>query len=461
MRKILGLFCILALAFGSLAAFAQLQEASTQSRLVMKGPDNHVFAAYKAQNHLTPALNNLIKQQQKGAAFHNCTGFISIPCFNSWFITGYRNSVYTYSMVGHSPRAGGMTFIPNTVIPVVLNLNAPSCGGTCYAFDPSVANGPMDNNLSDVQLETQGPIWTSATYNPGGGAGFHSDTGQFSDTTLRASFGQPTNGWHTPLSAPAFGASFTGNLTWNANFQLADWVCFGGETPPCTSFPVVNINTIANVVFPGALAADISVSTLVPILITDFLTAYDPSNGGCCILGFHSANPGPEGGNAVQVWTWATFIPHGPTHGFTNPFFPFGQDSFVMSHEVTELYHDPFVQTTGTLVSPWIDGSVSFAQANLETGDVVEAMADVDSDWPVPLTTTNGPYTYHTQTEATLQWFTRNPQAPQTGPGPAVYSWPRKATLNNGHPCPSQTFVYGEGPAGFFFDDGSGTGQCH
>ena len=43
--------------------------------------DNHVFAAYKAQNHLTPALNNLIKQQQKGAAFHNCAGFNQHPLF--------------------------------------------------------------------------------------------------------------------------------------------------------------------------------------------------------------------------------------------------------------------------------------------------------------------------------------------------------------------------------------------
>jgi hypothetical protein len=106
------------------------------------------------------------------------------------------------------------------------------------------------------------------------------------------------------------------------------------------------------------------------------------------------------------------------------------------------LYNDPFVNT---LVSPWVDGSVSFAQANLETGDAVEAMADVDAIYHVPL----GGFTYHVQNEALLQWFTRNPGAPAVGPGPGVYSWPNTNTLNNGHNPAG--WVYGEGPAGFFF----------
>jgi hypothetical protein len=129
-----------------------------------------------------------------------------------------------------------------------------------------------------------------------------------------------------------------------------------------------------------------------------------------------------------------------------------------LSHETSELYHDPFVNT---LVSPWIDGSATFAQGNLETGDVIEAMHDADSDYHVQLTTTGGPYTYHTQNEALLPWFTRNPEGPPVGPGPGVYSWPDTNTLNNGHPCNTQTFVYGEGPGGFYADDGSSTGQCH
>jgi len=261
--------------------------------------------------------------------------------------------------------------------------------------------------------------------------------------------------WHTTLNAPTFPSVHYIELLYYNN---GDWACYSGLLPPCTSsgdFPVVNINSISNIfeqiLGPGGENVP---STEVPIILTDFVTAFIPgSGGGCCVLGYHSAQPGNEGGNSVLVWTWATFIPQSSN----NPFAPFGYDTFVLSHEMSELYHDPFVDT---LVSPWIDGSASFAQANLETGDAIEAMNDVDSDYHVPLVTTGGTYTYHTQNEAILQWFTRNPEGPPVGPGPGVYSWPNTNTLNNGHPCTSQTFVYGEGPAGFYADDGSSNGQC-
>ena len=460
MRKIAGLLSLV-VAFGTVAGFAADQKVFLKSTthgtavrgaIPMKGPDHYSFARLKAQNHLSARMNQLIQQQQKGAAFHNCSGFISIPCFSSWFITGYRNSVYSYSMIGHSPKAGGTTSIPNEVIPLELQLIGPDNVTVIYDQDPSA---PQDLGLSDVSLLTQGPIWNDTTTYPGGG-GLPADTGQFVDTTFRASFhGVKAANWHTPLDPPTFPTKhYVGQLFYNNG----DWACFNGELPPCTSFQVVNINSISNI-FEQILSPtqEDPPSTEVPFILTDFVTAFIPNNGGCCVLGFHSAQPGNEGGNSVLVWGWATYIPQSSN----NPFAPFGYDSFVSSHEMSELYHDPFVQTTGTLVSPWVDGSASFGQANLETGDAIEAMKDVDSDYHVPLVTTGGAYTYHTQNEALLPWFTRNPKAPQQGPGPGVYSWPNTNTLNNGHPCVTQGFVYGEGPAGFVFDDGSSTGQCH
>jgi hypothetical protein len=460
MRKIVGPIIVLAVTLAMVAGLAASQRVvvvkstthgtAVRHALTMKGPDHYSFARYKAQNHLSSQMNQLIRRQQAGAAFHNCSGFLSIPCFNSWLITGYRNSVYSYSMVGHSPKAGGTTGIPNEVIPLELFLIGPDGVTVIYDQDPGK---PQDLGLSDVDLLTQGPLYNATTTYPGG-VGLPADTGQFVDTTLRASFnGVKKANWHTPLNPPTFPTvHYIGQLF----FNNGDWACFGGETPPCTSFQVVNINAISNI-FAQILgpSQEDPPSTEVPIIVTDFVTAFAGSN--CCILGFHNAQPGNEGGNSVLVWTWATYI----AQSVSNPFDPFGFDTFVMSHEVSELYHDPFVQTTGTLISPWIDGSVSFAQANLETGDAIEAMSDSASDFHVPLTTTGGPYTYHTQNEALLQWFGRNPQAPQTGPGPGVYSWPDTNTLNNGHPCASQDFVVGEGPAGFFADDGSTTGQCH
>jgi hypothetical protein len=461
MRKISLLLTVLALTFGAMAGFAATRVVlrstthgtPVRGRIQVNGPDNHALSAYKAQNHLSLAMNNLIKTQQRGPAYHNCSGFISIPCFNSWFITGYRDSVYSYSMVGHSPRAGGTTGIPNEVIPLELQLIGPDGVTVLYDFDPSA---PQDLGLSDVSLETQGPLWNATTTYPGD-ANLPPDTGQFVDTVIRASFnGVKAANWHTTLNPPTFPINhYVGQLFYNNG----DWACISGLTPPCTSsgdFPVVNINSISNI-FEQILspAQENPPSTEVPIILTDFVTAFIPGpGGGCCVLGFHSAQPGNEGGNSVLVWTWATYI----AQSSNNPFAPFGYDTFVLSHETSELYHDPFVNT---LVSPWIDGSATFAQGNLETGDVIEAMHDADSDYHVQLTTTGGPYTYHTQNEALLPWFTRNPEGPPVGPGPGVYSWPDTNTLNNGHPCNTQTFVYGEGPGGFYADDGSSTGQCH
>ena len=457
MRKVAGLLCILALTFGAVASFGATKKVFLKStthgtpvKTVMKitGTDNHVFAAYKAQNHLTPALNKLIANQQRGAQYKNCSGFLSIPCFDSWFITGTRNSIYPYSMVGQNPTAGGTTALNNEVIGLELWLIGPDNTTIIYDQNP---NTPQDLGLSDVQLETQGPIWDASTTYPGGG-GLPADKGQFVDTVFRASFnGVKKASWHTPLNPPRFP---TTNYIGVLYFNNDDW-----ELACCdqngNNFPVVNINSISSI-FSQVIGptGENNPSTEIPIILTDYVTAFIPS-GGCCVLGFHSANPGNEGGNSVQVWTWATYIPQSSP----NPFAPFGYDSFVMSHEVSELYHDPFVQTTGTLVSPWVDGSASFGQANLETGDAIEAMADADSDWHVPLTTTGGPYTYHTQNEALLPWFTRNPIGPAClgigggyvyNCGPGIYSWPNTATLNAGHD-PASPYGYGEGAAGFFF----------
>lgn len=238
-------------------------------------------------------------------------------------------------------------------------------------------------------------------------------------------------------------------------FNNGDWTCFFGSGPPCASgdFPVVNISTISNN-FTFILSVEAPANSTVPIIVTDFLTAFEPSSGNCCVLGFHTAQTGVVDPAGILVWTWGTFIPHAGSNGFTNPFGVFGNDTMVLSHELSELYNDPFVNTS---VSPWVDGGVSFAQANLETGDVIEGMNAADVIYNVPLMPGGNPYTYTLQNVALLQWFTRNPLGPVTGPGPGVYSWPNTHTLNNGHnpagPCAPNPgcWTYGEGSAGFFF----------
>jgi hypothetical protein len=478
MRKILGLLCLLVLYFG-VADYAIAQ--GTRTRLAtptttgsqppagsvkLVGPDDHSFVKLKAQNHLSSALNQMLSRERSGTGgtmsdpgIKNGTAD-TIPYFNSWFITGSRNSIYPYSMVGHSPSNGGTTGVNNEVLTLGLLLCGPGQGYTCnfpgnpvnpglFYFDPGFTlNDPQG---TDEQLVVQSPLYDATTTYPGPPA----DTGQIVDTAQRTEFSsERTADWHTPLNTPAVNpaGAYYGVLS----YDNGDWTYFCG-TLVCP-FPAANINTLS-LYFGELLAVQNPPNSTFPIILTDYITAYDPSNFSCCVLGFHTDQAGvnPPGPTAILVWTWGTFIPHAGSNGLGNPFGAFGNDVMVLTHEISETYNDPFVNTN---VAPWVDGSVSFAQGNLETGDTIEAMAPADVIYNTPLTTTGGPYTYTLQNVALLQWFTRDPF--NSGP----YSWPNEGSLShNLHPpnfnalgstaacsaSPLSCWFYGEGSAGFFF----------
>ena len=453
MRKLLCSLTILALIFATVQGFAAsgkkiwVAPRTTSGKPVPKGSikfygyDSHKLAQYKTLNKLSYAMNQKLRNQGLGAKKNSyVNGTVdTIPYFSSWFITGSRNSVYPYSMVGHSPSAGGTTRVNTVIIPVTSVLTVG--GAIMYTFDPNVATDPQGD---DITLTAASPLFDATTTYPGP----PSETGQFSDSHQRVAFRTTAAAnWHTVLNnqgVPGFGTMF---LEWNNG----DWACISGNTPPCDpttgDFPIFNINTISKA-FQFFLTVSKPPNTTFTIFVTDWLTAFVPG-GGCCVLGFHSAQAGIQDPAGVSVWTWGTFIPHNPDNGFSNPFAPFGDDTIILSHEIDETYNDPFVQVGGTRVSPWVDGSVRFAQANLETGDVIEGMAAADVVYNVNLPVGGG-YTYTVQNVANLEWFTRNPF------NGGIYSFPNQGTLSHaphpvgctlGPPC----WNYGQGSAGFFF----------
>lgn len=457
MRKLLFLLTILALTFAAVGGFAATNEKvykyvpkTTSGKPIpagsikFEGHDPASLAQFKAQNHLSYAMNQKIKNAAllaKKNTYINGT-IDTVPYFSSWYITGNRNSIYPYSMAGQDPSAGGTTGINNQIIPLVSVLTV--AGVRVYTFDPTVANDPQG---SDISLFGQSPLYDDTTTYPGPPP----QTGQIVDTAQRTAFrATAAANWHTKLNAPHFsGVIWVQTLEWNNG----DWACISGLTPPCNpsnDFPVFNINTISNN-FAFILSAESPPNNTVPIIITDWLTAFENNNPmACCVLGYHSTQPGIADPSGVLVWTWGTYIPYAADNGFTNPFGGFGYNSMVLSHEIAELVNDPFVASGGTSVSPWVDGSVSFAQGNLEVGDVIEGMSLADVVYDVPLTTTGGPFTFNLQNTALLEWFTRNPF------NGGIYSWPNEGTLshsphNPGTCAGGATWAYGQGSAGFFF----------
>ena len=442
MRKVLCLLTLLALTFAAVGGFAATKTTKVVPKTTSGKPyptitnvvfDNYKLPQFKAINRLNSATNYAMRNygmKAKAGSYINGTAN-TIPYFGSWFITGARNSVYPYSMVGHSPSAGGTTGVNNQLIPLITVLT--TGGVTQYVFDPTINNDPQG---SDVSLVAQSPLYDATTTYPGPPV----ETGQYVDSHQRVSFrATAAANWHTPLNPPIN----SGNV-WVQTLESnnGDWTLACGN--PC--FPVFNINTISNN-FEFILSVENPANTVVPIIVTDYLTAFDPSSGGCCILGYHTAENNTDiNGPGVRVWTWGTFIPN----SVNNPFGAFGRSTMVLSHEVDELYNDPFVQTGGTAVSPWVDGSVSFAQANLETGDAIEAMSAADVITIVPLNTSGGAYNFSMQNVPTLEWFTRNPF------NGGIYSWPNENTLNQsphvqGSCANGPTWAYGQGSAGFYF----------
>jgi len=140
----------------------------------------------------------------------------------------------------------------------------------------------------------------------------------------------------------------------------------------------------------------------------------------CCIGGFHSLDF--EAGDANNGKLPRLFVMNYST--WDQPIFrdPTVLDVTGLSHEISEIYNDPFVAFDGVHdVTPWWLAPNGNCQNDLEVGDVVEGLPHQ----VFPMTMPNG-FTYHPQNEALLQWFEF--QSPSTGINGA-YSYPDITTL--------------------------------
>jgi hypothetical protein len=111
--------------------------------------------------------------------------------------------------------------------------------------------------------------------------------------------------------------------------------------------------------------------------------------------------------------------------------FRFGAgDITALSHEMSELFNDPFVDAFGDNFTPWWKAPNGLCQDNRETGDVIENLPD--QVFPI---TMHG-FTYHPQNEALLPYFEF--QQPPSNAIDGAYSYPDTSVLSG--PSAPQNF---------------------
>jgi hypothetical protein len=351
----------------------------------------------------------------------NWVGQFTAPGYDP---NGNPQSVWPFSMVGHSPQSGISTRIRAPIIPVVVDLLdakgniAVSSTGTKLSVNPA----------SIIQAVVKSPIFASFQY--------YSGFTQFNDAQQRAQFwniisggddeNEDGSGWHTLLNPEV-------KTTRHMRVPFGEYVYAANADGSCCAFVEIDINTFGTLLFPATypvdnttpigaaeLAGDMTTHDITSLLFKDIYLYEngDPTN--CCVLGYHSYDfePGiPSNGNLPReyVMMYASWISNGL---FGSGF----EDITAYSHEMSETFNDPFTNN----ITPWwlsVDAFTGNGQCqdDLETGDVIEVL----STTPTFSLQLNG-RTYHPQNVADFSWFAfESPSKAQH----KAYSFPDETTL--------------------------------
>jgi hypothetical protein len=310
-------------------------------------------------------------------------------------------------MMGAPPTGGAALSIPTHIVAVSLRLqNANLVTFTTVsvgAFETPTLNSP-----------------NFKAFNYSSGASI-----QFADAVQRAEFFHIMKStWHTALRPATIVQTLTLNVPRFTTITLN-----GKKTQVRTYFTgkasdgrtVVFLldqffdQQIFNIVVKEINAGRFTTGAVnVAIFPNTFLYSVNSSGGmgACCVLGFHTYftdNGTPK--ERRWMFAFASWISPGI---FSGGF----QDVTALSHELSEIFNDPFVNN---LVPAWqFPNEPGTCQDDLEVGDPVEVLAN--AVFPVHIFG----LTYHPQTEALLQWFEqKSPSSAISG----AFSYPNTKAL--------------------------------
>ncbi|HET7504815.1 MAG TPA: hypothetical protein VFK02_27520 [Kofleriaceae bacterium] len=369
--------------------------------------------------------------RQAQSAIDTLTSFTRQFTADGFDSEGNPQSVWPYTMVGRDPQLNRTTRFKAPIIPVTVEmLDANGNVGKTATGAPL----RMVTGNDTIQLTLNSPVFQKFPYNTG--------NTQFTDGMMRAQFfnevgdrdaDRDDQGYHTILE-PSVKRARTIQLKFGS-YRFAP-----KPDGSCCLFVLADINEFANQLFPptaddtttvmGAAehAGDMTTKDITTLLFRDvFLFFDDPAN--CCVLGFHSIDVEPgtrANGNRERdfVMNYSSYMSDGI---FSGGF----EDVTAFSHEMSELFADPFVNNATPWwlsLDPFNPDNPGLCQNNLETGDVVEVLSS-NAVHAVPLHNR----TYHPSNEALLQWFAfESPSSAKLG----AYSWPDETTVTTLSPGP-------------------------
>jgi hypothetical protein len=365
------------------------------------------LGAAAAKDHL-PAIDTLV----------HFSGQFTSPGFDD---DGNPKSVWPYTMVGRDPAEHRTTRFRAPIIPITVEMldETGAVGKTATGAPLRQVAGA--DTLSEV---LRSPVFER----------FRFDNGnlQLTDGLMRAQFfhivgdrdgDRDDRGYHNVLE-PVVVTPRTIQLPFGAYRAIpkADGTCCRLVLADLREFErrlaTVDADDTTTVMGAAEHAGDIRPSDITTALTRDVMLRIDPDL--CCVSGFHGddTKPGtPANGNRDRdfVFNYSTYMSEDLP-------LQFSQDVSVLSHEMEELFTDPFLvnRTPWRLVTDPIFLRTICLNL-LELGDVVNVMFQNE----IYSATAHGK-TYHPQNAALLQWFeSESPSSARLG----AWSYPDETAV--------------------------------
>jgi len=309
----------------------------------------------------------------------------TLPFYTRKVTSPLNGKTYTLHVVGKNPATSTATtdvkYVPIVVKwkfgTTTVDPTKPGCGDT-VSVENRFFKGPSFNA---VPLTSNGVSVGPA---------------QINDGFQRAEFWSHVNGdgYHTMLVATKTTPIVLTETATGTEEEAGD--CAG----KAHALWGIDINTFDSII--QSIVNKYATPTEVPLVLS--YNIVETESGGCCVIGYHNAYVRTTGTQTYAIGA------------YTDPglFTASGiADIHAWTHEIGELFNDPFVQSNSTvnLVPAWGHvGQQSACQDNLEVGDPLTGTA---------FTVTYNGFTYHPQELVFFDWFLRTPSEGTGG----VYSF--------------------------------------